>query len=458
MTGRSCSDTGFDAATTTTQPVSAAEFASLLESLGPFGSGPRLAVATSGGADSLALAVLSHDWATARGGAVQAVTVDHGLRVGSAAEARRVRTILRPLGIAHKILTWSGEVPTANLQAVARAARYHLLLDHCARNGVFHLLLAHHRDDQAETLLLRLGRGSGLDGLAAMSAKIALPQAVVLRPLLGLPRQRLAATLQNRGIDWIEDPSNVDTAHARVRLRRLLPALAEEGLGAGRLAAAAGHLGRARAALEGAVAAVLARAARIDPAGYIRLDPRPLHSAEAEVGQRALAHAVMTVGGRPYTPRWERLSGLFARIGEAGFRGATLGGCRILRQRDVLLIVREASAVESVMVRSGTKLRWDGRFEIELAGDLDGGPFQLGGLGKAAWRELVTDQPESRKASPPASARAGLPALFDSFGLKEVPHMGYERKGIKRGPEGRSIRACNFAPSAALTSSGFTVA
>ncbi len=454
MTGRSASDPDRGAAETPSQVVSAAEFAALLDPLGPFGSAPRLAVATSGGADSLALAVLCHDWATARGGAIQAVTVDHGLRAGSAAEARRVGSILRPLGLAHKVLTWSGEVPAANLQAVARTARYHLLLDHCTRNGVLHLLLAHHRDDQAETLLLRLGRGSGLDGLAAMSARVALPQAVVLRPLLTLPRQRLAATARDRGLDWIEDPSNVDTAHARVRLRRLLPALAEEGLGTGRLAAAAGHLGRARAALEGAVAAVLARAARIDPAGYISLDPRPLLSAEAEVGLRSLARVIMTVGGRPYTPRWERLSGLFARIGNVGFRGATLAGCRILRRRDVLLIVREASAVVSSEIQPGAQLRWDGRFEISLARNLAGGPFHIGGLGRAAWRELVTARPEFRKAPLPGPARAGLPALFDAFGLKEIPLMGYERKGSRAG----SVTACNFAPSAPLTSSGFTVA
>ena len=455
MTGGAPSDSDHDDATTgASQPLTAAEFAELIEALGPFGRAPRLAVATSGGADSLALAVLSHDWALARGGSVEAVTVDHRLRPGSAAEARQVRRLLHPLGIAHKILTWSGAVPAANLQAVARTARYHLLLDHCARRGALHLLLAHHRDDQAETLLLRLGRGSGLDGLAAMSARVALPQAVVLRPLLPLPRQRLAATLRARGIDWIEDPSNADTAHARVRLRRLLPALAEEGLSAGRLAAAAGHLGRARAALEGAVAAVLARAARIDPGGYIRLDPRPLLAAEAEVGLRALAHAVMTVGGRPYTPRWERLSGLFARIAEAGFRGATLGGCRVQRRGETLLIAREASAVETLEVRPGARVRWDGRFEVSLARDVDAGGVRIGGLDRAAWQDLLAARPAFRKLPLPAAARAGLPAVFDVLGLREVPHVGYEREGA-RGPV---VRTCNFAPSAALTSSGFTVA
>ena len=162
----------------------------------------------------------------------------------------------------------------------------------------------------------------------------------------------------------------------------------------------------------------------------------------------------MTVGGRPYTPRWERLSGLFARIGNADFRGATLGGCRVLRRRDVLLIVREASAVENLELQPGKCVHWDGRFEISLARNLDGGPFQIGGLGRAAWQELVTARPDLRDAPLPAPTRAGLPALYDSFGLRNIPLMGYERKGSKKG----SVIACNFAPSAALTSSGFTVA
>ena len=154
-----------------------------MERLGPFEASPHIAAGVSGGADSMALAVLLHAWAGARGGRVTALTVDHGLRPEAAREARRAGRTLRSLGIGHRSLRWEGPSPTANLQAEARRIRYGLLEDWCARHGVLQLALAHHRDDQAETLLLRLGRGSGLDGLAAMSPVSARAHIRLLRPL-----------------------------------------------------------------------------------------------------------------------------------------------------------------------------------------------------------------------------------------------------------------------------------
>ncbi len=421
---------------------------------GPFEAAPTLAVAVSGGADSLALTLLARDWAAERGGSLLALTVDHGLRAESAAEARRVGRILAPLGIAHRILTWRGPRPVANLQASARDLRYRLLLGQVSRRGILHLLLAHHLEDQAETLLLRLGRGSGLAGLAAMAGSTPLPQARLLRPLLPVPKARLEATLRARGLDWIEDPSNRDPAHARVRLRRLMPALAEEGLTAERLATAAGHLERARAALESAGAALLAEAARIDPGGFIELESRLLLEAEPEVGLRALAQALTAVGGGRHTPRWERLQGLFRRIGAAEFRGATLAGCRILRGGERLLILREAAAVETVMMEPGARVHWDGRFEVALRPGLTGGPFRLAGLDRAAWAALTEALPQTARRSLPAAARAGLPALFDRAGLRALPYLGYEREHHGQ----RAVRSCFFSPSSALSSSGFTVA
>lgn len=422
--------------------------------LGPFEAAPKLAVAVSGGADSLALTLLARDWVAERGGSLLALTVDHGLRAESAAEAREVGRILAPLGIAHRVLTWDGPRPETNLQAFARELRYRLLLEQLSRRGILHLLLAHHLEDQAETLLLRLGRGSGLAGLAAMAGCRPLPQARLLRPLLSQPKARLEATLRARGLDWIEDPSNRDPAHARVRLRRLMPALAEEGLTAERLAAAAGHLGRARAALEAAAAALLAEAARTDPGGFVELETRPLLEAEPEVGLRAFAQALVTVGGGRHTPRWERLQGLFRRIGAPGFRGATLAGCRILEKAGRLLIAREAAAVETLVMEPGARVHWDGRFEVALRPGLRGGPFRLAGLDRDAWAALTKDRPQAARRRLPAAARAGLPALFDRAGLRALPYLGYEREA--RGQ--RAVRSCFFSPSSALTSSGFTVA
>ena len=234
----------------TIAPLEAPEFAALIGAFAPFEPAPRLAIAVSGGADSLALTLLAQAWAAVQGGAVTALTVDHGLRPEATAEASQVGTWLSARGIEHRILAWRGPLPSHGIQAAARKARFRLLEEWCADAGVLHLLLAHHQDDQAETLLLRLMRGSGSDGLAGMSADVERAQCRVLRPLLPVPRARLVATLHRLGQSWIEDPSNRDHRYARARLRQGLTPLAEAGLTSQRLAAAAARLGRVRAELE----------------------------------------------------------------------------------------------------------------------------------------------------------------------------------------------------------------
>jgi tRNA(Ile)-lysidine synthase len=274
-------------------PLTGDEFARLLAPLGPFEPAPHLAVAVSGGADSLALALLADFWARERGGSVTALTVDHRLRPGSTDEAERVRAWLSARGIAHRILTWLGPYPLTDLQAAARAARYRLLADWCRDAGVLHLLIAHHRDDQAETLLLRLGRGSGAAGLAGMAALVEQPDCRLLRPFLSVPPARLRATLDALDQPWIEDPSNRNPVFARVRLRVARQMLDGLGLSPARLADTAGHLGRARAALEAATDALLAKDARRVPhrlgarrAAHLSRTRRRSTQAAARAGRR----------------------------------------------------------------------------------------------------------------------------------------------------------------------------
>src|SRR5262245_33107474 len=271
-------------------PLRDDEFATLMERLGPFEARPHLAVAVSGGRDSLCLALLLHRWARRRRGRVTALTVDHRLRPESAAEAAQVRRWLAVHRIGHRTLRWqrADARPFAGgLQAAAREARYRLLCGACRELGILHLALAHQRDDQAETFLLRLDRRSGPDGLASI-APIAERQGIrLVRPLLSVPRARLAATLQAWRQAWIDDPTNESDAYTRIRLRRLLPSLAETGVTPARLADAAGAHGHARGAMEDAVAELLAEAVETDPAGYLRLDPARLKYAPAEVSQRA---------------------------------------------------------------------------------------------------------------------------------------------------------------------------
>ena len=397
--------------------------------VGPFASAPRLAVGCSGGGDSLALVLLADDWARQRGGTVFALTVDHGLRPGSAIEANAVARWMKRRGIAHATLPWLGAKPKANIAATARAARYGLLLDCCRRHGVGDLLLAHQLEDQAETFLLRLARGSGADGLAAMAPVVLADGVRLLRPLLGVPRERLRVTLRGEGQDWIEDPSNESAASARARMRKLLPSLAREGLTVARLAATAARMGEVRAALEAATAAALTAAAVIDPAGYARLNASRLQEEPKEIALRVLSRLLMQVGGTPLPARLERLERLLAAI-RAGrlAAGRTLAGCRLLPSRGQVLICREPAAVSApAALRAGERLVWDGRFALSLGAPRDQGSFRVAALGLAGWRAVAARRAELRHSPIPGAVRPTLPALCDLDGVLTVPHLDYRR-------------------------------
>ncbi len=305
-------------------PVGPAEFGRLIGRLGPFEPAPHLAVAVSGGRDSLALGLLAQDWAAAGGGRITGLIVDHGLRRGSAGEAGRTHETLGRLGIPAVILKASGR-PRKNLQAWARAARYALMADWCRNAGVLHLLVAHHRDDQAETLLANLTRGAGLQGLAGMAAVRELPACRVLRPLLGVPRDRLTATLEARNVAWIDDPSNRDRRFRRVRLRQRL---ADSGAGP-ELAARACAAGQARWRFERRVADLLAGSVSLDGAQAL-LDRAALRQAEPETAAAAIAALIRWSGGGTAPPRSERLARTVDWLcGEARRGRRTVGKCAI---------------------------------------------------------------------------------------------------------------------------------
>ncbi|MBC7951461.1 MAG: tRNA lysidine(34) synthetase TilS [Rhodospirillaceae bacterium] len=408
-------------------PITAAEFAALMSPLGPFEARLRVAVAVSGGADSLALALLADQWAKALGGEVIALTVDHRLRANSATEAARVGQWLAARHIPHRILSWDGPKPAADLQAQARAARYRLLEEFCRAEGVLHVLLGHHRDDQAETLLMRLGRGSGVDGLAAMASVQEGFALRWLRPLLPLPRARLAATLIALGQDWVEDPSNANDAFARARLRKLIPVLATEGLSPERLAATAKTMGRARVALETMVAETAARWVTLHPAGFAVADPQAFAHPPDDVGLRLLTRLLMCVGGGTYAPRAERSEKLFWQLKHGLTKAVTLGGCRIAPCSEGLLFSREpARMAPPVALVPGAELSWDGRFRLKVAEDAPIG-LVLGALGVTGWNRVAGMVKPRRLPVLPAAVRATLPTIYGDDAISAVPHLGYNR-------------------------------
>ncbi|HKQ10930.1 MAG TPA: tRNA lysidine(34) synthetase TilS [Rhizomicrobium sp.] len=298
--------------------------------------GPPWAVAVSGGGDSLALMHLLREFAKARGLAAPIVlTVDHGLRKTSVRDAKQVLAWARKAGLAAHVLTWRGSKPKSGIEAAARQARYRLMGDWLVKNKVATLFAGHNLDDQVETFLLRLARGSGLDGLAGMAQRAPWPlpgfgQLTLVRPLLGLGRDQLRAYLSALGQSWLDDPMNEDAGFDRVKIRKARAALSEAGLTPARIAAAASHLARARESLEIMTGAVLQRAAKPSGAGGILLDVAALAAAPREVGLRSLASVLMEVGEQAYRPRFESLERLFDRVTGVGLAGgATLHGCHL---------------------------------------------------------------------------------------------------------------------------------
>ncbi len=315
-------------------PISVAEAKSLFAGLS---SASALVLAVSGGPDSTALMVLAARWRAAlkRGPRLLAVTVDHALRAESAREARAVKALARRLQIPHRTVRWSGAKPQTGLQEAARAVRYQMLAAAARTAGAVHILTAHTRDDQAETVLLRMARGSGLTGLAAMAretplsaianatansnsnavparARDAAAALIIVRPLLDIPKARLIATLAAARVSFSDDPSNRDPRFTRARLRELMPALADEGLDARRLAAMARRVRRAEAAIDFAVAVAAAALAQSAwPAGGpIRLDAEKFIRLPAEVALRLLGRAILRAGdGTPL--RLGRLEALY---------------------------------------------------------------------------------------------------------------------------------------------------
>jgi tRNA(Ile)-lysidine synthase len=324
-----------------------------------------LILAVSGGPDSTALLVLAARWAKrlTDGPKLVAVTVDHGLRAEAAREAAAVKRLARQLGVAHRTLRWRGPKPKSGLQEAARAARYRLLAKAAASAGYAHILTAHTLDDQAETVLFRLARGSGLIGLAAMARVSPLPvgaqrMGFLLRPLLHVPKARLLATLHAEGIGYSQDPSNLDPRFTRARLRALMPHLAREGLSADGLSRFAARVRRADATIEFAVAAARdALAPEPWPErGPIRFDTAKFASLPAEVALRLLGRAIAWTGSEGPV-ELAKLESLYAamRSTASGLR-RTLAGSLITVGGD-WIVVERAPARRSSTRRGGSVSR-----------------------------------------------------------------------------------------------------
>jgi tRNA(Ile)-lysidine synthase len=308
-----------------------------------------IVLGVSGGPDSVALMLLAAEWA--RGRAIRpplhVATVDHGLRKDSRGEAEMVARWAAGLALPHALLVWDGVKPKSRIQERAREARYELLFEYAARIGADHVMTAHHADDQAETILFRLLRGTGVSGLSGMASSSERSGLVLARPLLAVAKADLAALCESRAHPFFDDPSNNDPAYARTRMRRLGGLLADEGLGRAALLRLGRRAARADAALAAHACAVRAGLAARREEGGFNADISALANEPEEILLRFLTDELKLIsGGKPL--RLDRLEALAPRLGQALRAGiacsATLGGAALrLHSNRTLVIVREGA-------------------------------------------------------------------------------------------------------------------
>lgn len=364
----------------------------------------RLGLAVSGGGDSLAMLYLAHR----AGLRPDVATVDHGLRAESAAEAAMVAKICADLGLHHTTLHWQNWDQRGNLQDAARRARRTLLATWAQARGLNAVALGHTRDDLAETFLMRLARGAGVDGLAAMRSDWTENGTRFLRPMLALARADLRSFLRSMGAEWADDPSNEMARFDRVRARKALALLHPLGLTGAGLAGVAQHLAQSRDALTVAADA-LAQLHLHQNAGIVTI-AAGLFFAPPELQRRLIQRIILWLAPADYAPRGTALERLRTRL--AAGQPAQLGGAHFVQSRGQIHAFREARAPH----RTQANQCWDGVWHLQSPPPQTGEIGPLGAAGLAQW-------PNWRRTQLPRAALLSQPALWDGAGLMATPLM-----------------------------------
>jgi len=412
---------------------------------------PSAVLAVSGGPDSMALMYLARRWAALTDRSLASfavVTIDHKLRPESRDEAEFVAEQALALGVTHVTIEWTADKPKTGIQAAARQARYDLMIEHCRSRAFDCIVTAHTEDDQAETFLMRLRRGSGVDGLAAMAAVSDRGGVAIVRPLLGFSKSRLAAYLRASSIPFVRDPSNENRAFERVRLRHAMKALASAGVTRSSMAMAALRLGRSRDALADIAGGFLARHFQVTPLAQGMIGLELFDALPDDLAVRVLAQVLALIGGEQDAPRLMRVERLLASL-KAGRREATLGGCVVIAAAGTLNFYREPGRLKiaPLTFESGASRLWDGRFILTFM-HTNGGGFSVRQLGADGWLAYRKAMKESRQAaSPNRLAAITTPALWKGSCLICAPALGFFDAGAGEGHARPLVAA--LAPSLA---------
>ncbi len=377
----------------------------------------RLGVAVSGGSDSTALLHMLHMFCQRHDIELHAVTVDHGLRVEAAEEAAHVARYCAGIGVPHDTLLWLDWNGEGNLQKAARDARYRKMAGWAGSRGIDMIAVGHTADDQAETVLMRLARRSGVDGLSAMRRRTQREGITWVRPLLHTRREALRSYLTHRQITWVDDPSNEDDRYDRIKARKALALLTPLGLSVEALGEVAKNMAETRRALEWQTFLAAKKMARL-AAGGVVLDETLLRLQPDELQRRLMVKAINWVNGNTYAPRRAAL----VSVGEALCNGqaATVAGCQLRRIATRIWVFREYNAVREI--ETATDALWDGRWKLTPSQPAHHDPeLRVRALGMAGLEQC----PDWRTSGLPHVVLQSTPAIWKGDELVAAPLAGY---------------------------------
>ena len=395
-------------------PLNNDTFANLMEEFSPFEDQPHLAIAVSGGSDSMALTLLAHHWVISRGGRITALVVDHGLRQESRAEANQVCEWLRPLGIEIHVLIWEGEKPQHRIQELARQARYDLLEKWCLDNQVGYLLTAHQGDDQWETLMQRLSRDSGSRGLRGILPERPRPFGRLLRPFLrrgphdlGILKTEIIAYLETQGQTYINDPSNENNKYERVRWRQERVSWEQKGYTIEKVATIINEAIVSFEALESKYTNWVSENCEVSSLGYLRLNKAEWNTCSPELQNHILSQILSCFQDRPYPTPTPTLHNIRTRLESQSAVGA--GGCYFVNRSHEIFVTREVRGLPKIILQSPSSapVAWD-RFLLTFTDDKYDG-WIVEPLGQRRAETLCADGGSDE----PSYVLASLPCLVN---------------------------------------------
>ena len=413
-------------------------FFKIMDSLGPYEKNPHLAVAVSGGCDSLFLAILTQKWVSTRGGKVTALIVDHGLRKNSVKECKKTQRILKKSKISSYCFKWvQSKITKKGVQEKAREFRYNVFEDWCFNKNIAHLLVAHHFEDQKETFLMRLNDNSNVYGLACMPKILFKKKIRILRPLLDLKKKEIIEYLKEKKINWIEDPTNLSSKYSRNRLRKILPKLEKKGLTDKKLKKILKRAQKERNKIENKSTVWLIKNVVIDPLGYASINFNSLKLLNKYDFTFIFSRILNIISGSLYSTKSKYVYNFYTKIKSYEITNHTnLGGCHILFFKKKLYVCREIfkkNRKQKIHFKFN-KIIWDNRFEIEHKKNINfflrkklGKSIFIEQLQKNGWNEiLLKNEKLKKKFSIPNKIILSLPAIKNKKNdVLYVPHLKY---------------------------------